>query len=284
MILNNTLNLFIGLSLTFGCMALVVSALTEALSAVCDWRARTLVRGVKQLLNDPTLSNLGLRVLNHAAVNPLSLGATPAGQALTVRPSYIEPMAFAAALLDTLHTAAPASAAGTPPTLLAGMRAVPDTQIRTFLVGVHTRANGDLATMRGELATWFDASMEQVSGRYKRDALVVSFALGLVLAGVMNVDAARIAHVLWSHGDIAAKLTFTLPDSIRPEQRYNALLDQWLTSFPYGWVQPFSWFSVIGWLGTATATLFGAPFWFDTLQRFTNVRATGDAPDRRPRY
>jgi hypothetical protein len=33
---------------------------------------------------------------------------------------------------------------------------------------------------------------------------------------------------------------------------------------------------------TASTTLFGAPFWFDILQRAVQMRATGSKPDERP--
>ena len=39
--------------------------------------------------------------------------------------------------------------------------------------------------------------------------------------------------------------------------------------------------AVFGWLITALAASMGAPFWFDTLRRFINVRAAGRAPDEK---
>jgi hypothetical protein len=38
-------------------------------------------------------------------------------------------------------------------------------------------------------------------------------------------------------------------------------------------------FAIIGWLITATAALFGAPFWFDLLQQFIRLRGTGPKPE-----
>jgi len=35
---------------------------------------------------------------------------------------------------------------------------------------------------------------------------------------------------------------------------------------------------IAGWFIMAIASLFGAPFWFDTLQRFVQLRGTGDKP------
>jgi hypothetical protein len=38
---------------------------------------------------------------------------------------------------------------------------------------------------------------------------------------------------------------------------------------------------IIGWFLTALAASLGAPFWFDTLQRFVNIRANGRSPDEK---
>jgi hypothetical protein len=35
----------------------------------------------------------------------------------------------------------------------------------------------------------------------------------------------------------------------------------------------------LGWFLTALAASLGAPFWFDTLQRFVNVRGNGRSPE-----
>jgi len=35
---------------------------------------------------------------------------------------------------------------------------------------------------------------------------------------------------------------------------------------------------VAGWLITAFAALFGAPFWFDTLQQFVRLKGSGPSP------
>ena len=39
---------------------------------------------------------------------------------------------------------------------------------------------------------------------------------------------------------------------------------------------------LLGWAATAVATLFGAPFWFDTLQRFVQLGGTGPKPAPAP--
>lgn len=39
----------------------------------------------------------------------------------------------------------------------------------------------------------------------------------------------------------------------------------------------------LGWLVTTLAISLGAPFWFDVLNRFVNIRASGKAPEERPK-
>jgi hypothetical protein len=35
---------------------------------------------------------------------------------------------------------------------------------------------------------------------------------------------------------------------------------------------------LVGWLLTAVATLFGAPFWYDLLQQFVRLKGSGPSP------
>jgi hypothetical protein len=37
---------------------------------------------------------------------------------------------------------------------------------------------------------------------------------------------------------------------------------------------------ILGWLLTAAALTLGAPFWFDLLQKFVNIRGAGGKPRR----
>jgi hypothetical protein len=39
---------------------------------------------------------------------------------------------------------------------------------------------------------------------------------------------------------------------------------------------------VAGWIITASTALFGAPFWFDLMQRVVRLRSTGTRPDDLP--
>ena len=271
--LNGTLNLFIGLALAFGCVSLMVSTITEGLASALGWRAATLLTGMKALLNDPALDGLALDILNHAGANPLSSGTTPRGKAPAVMPSYIAPTQFAAAMIDSLQKAPGQAAAATATLRQSILDNVKNEQIQTLLLGQLARAGDDVNAFRQGLADWFDTAMARLSGRYKRNVQLVSFAIGLALAAALNVDAIRIAHVLWVQPDLAANVTV-------PDGDVGKATAYFLQNFPLGWTAGpgFAPVSVLGWLLTALATLFGAPFWFDTLQRFVQVRSSGGTP------
>jgi hypothetical protein len=49
-----------------------------------------------------------------------------------------------------------------------------------------------------------------------------------------------------------------------------------------GWWRAIS-FHLLGWLLTALAASMGAPFWFDTLNKFMSVRSAGKAPEEKPK-
>lgn len=270
--INGTLNLFIGLALTFGSVSLMVSSITEGVASLFSLRSNRLLSGIKDLLNDPNMDGLALAVLNHASANPLSDGNAKPGQSPSVVPAYIAPLQFASALIDSVH--ATTGGAPTADELRQAINAnVQDPQIKALLLGVLARAGTDVAAFRQGLANWFDGAMERLSGKYKRYAQLISFGIASALAVLLNIDAIHIAQMLWAQPDFASHVQ-------SPTGNWNDSLKEWTDTFPLGWsaATTFSASMVAGWLLTAAATLFGAPFWFDTLQRFVQVRSSGSTP------
>lgn len=280
--LDPILNLFIGLALTFGSFSLLTTALVEAVASVLRLRAHTLVAGLQTLLNDKDLSGYARDVLDHAAVNPLSAGKAD-GNARPVLPTYIEPTHFAAALTEVLVMQAKAKGAAAD--LQAAIDAVPDRQLRPFLQGLYDRADSQVDRFRAGLAAWFDTAMDRVSGDYKRQVQYWNFGIATLLAVAMNVDALHIAQQLWVQPNLGRAVAGALPAggaAMTPDQ-YREMYDLWRGSFPFGWPVPgFDWpklpLMIAGWLITASSTLLGAPFWFDTLQRVARIRSSGPSP------
>lgn len=191
-----------------------------------------------------------------------------------MRPSYIEPAHFAIALLDSLRSnpAIP---------LQAAIEALPDEQVRRVLLALYRQSSGDLQRFQEGIAGWFNSAMERLSGVYKRRQLLISFLLALLLTILLNIDSVHLFQTLWQNPALAAQIK-AAPSALDAE----ALRQLW--AMPIGWSSfpprldtAFA-LQVAGWLITAGTTLFGAPFWFDLLQRAVQLRGTGAKPQPQP--
>ncbi|MGZ8290377.1 MAG: hypothetical protein ACXWVG_15200 [Telluria sp.] len=270
---STVLEVAVGLTFCYAAVALIVSTLQEVLASVLRLRARTLLDGVKTMLNDPQFNALARALYTHALVNPHDDGTAANERSLKFKPSYIEPKQFAIAMLDTIQTIP-----GDWAQLGRDIDSVQDEQVRRALQSLYNQANGDLARLQTALEGWFDNAMERVSGAYKRQSLMISLALSLLMAVLFNIDSIHLFRTLWQQPAIAAQLSANAFDS----GAINALL-----TLPIGWqnfptrVDAAFAMQVAGWLVTASTALFGAPFWFDLLQKAIQVRGTGEKPEQR---
>jgi hypothetical protein len=261
----------IGMIVCFGSVALIASSLQEAMASVFRLRARTLLNGIDQLLNG---HGLVLDIYNHALVNPRSNGrATSLAElSLKLAPSYIVPLNFARAMVDSLQKGQVAFA-----DLRPMLASISDPQIRNCLCSMYDRAAGSVAVFEAEIAEWFDSAMERISGAYKRQAQFWAFVLALLVAILFNIDASHVLTHLWK---MSATGVFHLPATAATPDAHDAL--SYLEQLPIGWSDAPHVAAVLymipGWLITASSSLFGAPFWFGLLGKVTNLRGAGDKP------
>lgn len=181
-------------------------------------------------------------------------------------------------------------------------------QIRQLLYGIIYRSLGDATKIKEDLASWFDNGMDRLSGVYKRYMQLMTVGIALILAVVINVDSITIAQEVWEQPTLVEKLK---ADKMITSDEALRALDQ---SLPVGWPNgyfkrqkakqddkgnpikddkgnpiyevvvfgPWDWLvSICGWLITAVAALFGAPFWFDALQNITRLKGSGPSPDEK---
>ena len=284
-----------GLCFTFGAVALIASALNEAFASLFKLRGRLLLDGLKLLLNrDATLLK---SIYTNAVVNPMEpvqtlaarisdeqpwlkhdglwgmlRGRMAGGLPFAKVPSYIPSEAFAVALIDALGaTQRNLASIGT------SIAAIQDPQLRAALQLLLARADGSIEHFEAGVAYWFDQAMDRVSGSYKRRAQLFTFLFGLLVACLLNIDATHLATQLWSQPILQAPGA-----GIAPQDAQAAIVQ--LKTLPIGWstgaaAGGLGVAQVIGWLLTASAALFGAPFWFDLLQRVVQLRSTGPKPD-----
>ena len=170
---------------------------------------------------------------------------------------------------------------------------MPDGAARVAVLSALDAGDATLDAVRASVESWYDATMERVSGVYKRRvqlwllsiAACVTLGLGAdtfqMIATFANNPAVR-AEVI-SQAVSSGSSQPALPEGDEVIARRLAGL-----SIPFGYhnapeLGSEDWWL---WLGaklpglvvTMLAISLGAPFWFDVLQKFTNIRAAGQRP------
>jgi len=258
------LDVALGMIFCWGAVALIASSIYESIASLFKLRANDLLNGVKELLNDKEFTGLARTVYKSGLVNPRDPGR-PNASSVTVKPSYIHPMHFAAALIEAIQGAPDAVE-----DFKMKIEAINDEQVRTMLLGMYTRAGGKIEEVQKQIADWFNSGMERISGVYKRKAQLFSFLIALLVAFVLDIDTFKLFKALWLHPANVASLS--VPDAAA------AALSE-LKKLPVGrigWAVTAA--SIPGWLATACSAPFGSPFWFGLLQRLVNLRGTGPKP------
>jgi hypothetical protein len=210
--------------------------------------------------------------------------AHPAGETIRIIPSAAPDAAtFLAGLEGALGSAALPYSLGQP--------------LQAFL----NTANHDVERWRTDVEKWFDDKMERLSGWYKRKTKWILFVIGAVLVVALNADTVVFAQTLWKDATIRASVEqqaqsyATTPPSCSSDSEgstndtacvVQVLNDVKALNLPLGWgngpANPKDldlWLKGLGLLLSAVALSFGAPFWFDLLNKVTNLRA-GAAPPK----
>ncbi len=264
-------------------VSLVVSAINELIAALLKSRAKNLVKGIQALLQDPSQTGWVARLYEHPLIESLS----PPNS----KPSYIPSRTFALALLDLI---APATTDGirTAADLKTGMANLPESLQRT-LTTLLEESQHDVERLKTQIEIWFNNGMDRASGWYKRKTQWIQFFLGLSLVILLNIDSVHIGRTLFAvNSPLRASLVESAKSFVAQPGGMNrpikdAIEELSTVSLPIGWSElpkRDQWLTMaLGWLITAFAVSLGAPFWFDLLNKFVNVRASGKAPEEQPK-
>lgn len=211
----DTLDVAISVILLFLVTSLLCSAMREALEAFLKTRGVQLEQGIRELLQDAS-GALVQALYEHPLIYSLYRGDYKAPKGKTGwrlkggnLPSYIPAAQFSTALLDIVHAKgvgpdSPLSIAslrsGATALAAAPAAAAPAGQAPPDYAGVAKAVNvaldhaqGDVAKAQANIETWFNGTMDRVSGWYRRDTQVVLFVIGLFAAVVLNLDTVTVA-------------------------------------------------------------------------------------------
>lgn len=177
----------------------------------------------------------------------------------------------------------------------------------------------NLYHFRTRVEVWFNQAMREASGTYKQRSQWWILFISLFVTMGVNVDSISVSKFLYENpeareefanmattfneenfkkislGDLPLELDsattkvdsviVNVKVSIKEIEAYNELLSE--STLPMGWndkteLTRFStawWTRFFGWLMTAMAVSMGAPFWFDMLNKLSNLRSSSKPPE-----
>lgn len=308
------LDVAIGLSLIYLGSSLFVTVVNEYIASTFELRGKELSRHLSELLGpleEAAKSNPAFRVLLDQRLNVRSY-VDP-----NVLAQVIVACLSATAPLGVAQGTPPAGAApttGLGPDLMHAIAGLPDSRIKSVLWTLAQSAKNDVEKLVTATSLWVDRSLTVLGESYKRQMQWITLALGLVIAVGFNIDTVQVVSRLYldkqlreqvvtvadqytkeltpaliaacsqaPHGDAAAApncaAVHSLVDAVASRSKtFGDLPIGWQTTklcdvFAKGFPQ-----RLLGWLLTAIAISLGAPFWFDLLNRFVNLRHTIERP------
>jgi hypothetical protein len=321
------LEVAIGLVFVYLLLAIICTSLNEWIAGILGLRAKTLELGIHQLLDqqpkpakpgDPATAATNKDwLIAEFYKHPLVTGMKKGDE----HPSYIPARTFATTLMDIVSGS---ETQLTFASLQAGINNLPPGDVKTALSSLLRSTGSTLPEARKSIETWFDDSMDRVSGWYKRKIQLNTAIIALLLAFVTNADTLRIASKLWHNPELRAEavklaeqraeaskngseppaanaptVETTYPDAsdplnpkmqpvTQPERAVLTDLLGWESTphfqgMEHGDAAKAILLMVLGWLLTGIAVSLGAPFWFDILNKFINIRGSGKAPDELPK-
>jgi len=233
------LEVAIGIVFVYLLLSLVCSALNEMIEAALRNRAKDLEKGIRSLLAN---EKLGDEFYKHALIKALCIekaklegglrGWSPLRWLFDLidklrpgsvkLPTYVPSQTFAMALMNivapgNIPTNQGTAGAANPDPLndlrtkiegfsLPGVDAEAVKPIKQALTSLLDDAQGSITKFRSNLEGWFDASMDRVSGWYKRRVQIIILILGFGVAVGLNADTTYIAQRLSTDPELRAKV------------------------------------------------------------------------------
>lgn len=194
---SDALEVGIGMVLLFCFMSLIATALCEAIENFVKLRSKELLTGIKELLEGGAEGEVGQfvsRFYEHPVIASLYSGTFDGKTAHL--PSYIPRKSFSLALVDLIAKTG-SDGALSAATLRQSLEssAVPD-RVKEVVKAALDTSGDNLAATRRTLEECFDATMDRVSGWYKRHTGYRLLVIGAVAAVGLNVDALVVAQRL----------------------------------------------------------------------------------------
>jgi hypothetical protein len=287
------LDVVIGLISIFLFLSLIGTAINEWVSGILRMRANNLAEGIRNILNDPDGKGLAKAFYDHPLISSLARGKE--------KPSYVPSRLFALALTDIIAPTGPEKGSKTIDQIRGSVEKIENEGLKKNILIALDQAGDNIHQGRQNIEKWFDEGMERVSGWYKRKIQWITLGYALLITIFLNVDTIAVTNALYRDSALRAGMVTAAQEiakqpigessAKRTEETVKGVKTELeKIKLPIGWDIPakpesasktavYDWIiRICGWIITAFAVTLGAPFWFDVLNKFINIRSAGTKP------
>jgi hypothetical protein len=309
---SQVLDVAIGLIFVYLFLSLTCSVINEGIASILKVRAKQLYKGLFNLLREKNVLDKLYEHPLFMGIAPKKEAEQQSEQKLKkYYPSYISSRNFALALVEGVKAITiekEKERTGQEPKIpmvdtFLGLRSLvadlpADNEVRRSLLPLIDAAQGNLENALKNIEKWYDDAMDRLTGWFKRYSQIVVLILAVLVSAFLNADTFMIGKTLYQdqamRASIVAAAQGVAQKPISEDQtKFLKELQEKVKplKLPLGWVcspetdpRAFpkgydNWLiKIFGLLFTALAISLGAPFWFDVLNKVTNLRGAGKKP------
>lgn len=232
MLNNGAFDIVIGLVFIYLLYSLLATTIQEIIANKLSYRAKFLEKGIMRMLNDYLDDDTAWvkRIFNSLSINKLPPATNGEGEFSKAfydhplikylgengkyrKPAYLKSESFSKVVIDLLKGINLKPGADPKPLIEAALKegilnwnpsakpddkpvkSIPDDTLK-FLNSLWVDAEGDLGKFKTMLESWYDETMDRVSGWYKKYSQFILLLIGFVIAIVFNVDTIKIVGTL----------------------------------------------------------------------------------------
>jgi hypothetical protein len=271
--------------------------------------------GEKVPLGQAIMDHCGITALTKAGKAPSYIGAKTFAHALLEKVTYAANPDHVATNIDEMVASIQQSDAL--PTDLQRLLLTYAHEAKQTYASLTTKTASEIDIFKNRIEHWYDTNMDRISGNLKlRYARPFTLIVAVVTTLLLNADSVAIAKFLYGNPQVSEALAnqaaITATDTnmkkqvaaigmvdtmTKTQQQYIADIEERMGeiesaqalltgSIPMGWTKAdFTgrWFlrllgHIPGWAMTVLAIMLGAPFWFDLLNKISNLRGAGNKP------
>lgn len=294
------LSIVIGIVFILLLFSLLATTVMELLASFLRLRGHNLIKALRNMLASCDQNETLLKDFKN---NSLYKQLTQQyGRRSQGPPSYMSAETFQSILFDIILRGESYSK------LKERIDGLPDDDLRNVLNQLLREANNELDVFKLEVQNWYNNVMDRASGWYKRYTQQILIGVGLAIALIFNADTISIYNRLESNPGTLSEIVDMAESYVQTRESVDGLSSGTDRSFEenvarlddligneienvrsplgLGWsdvdLRTFSFYDyllkLLGFLLTALAVSLGAPFWFDLLRKFVNIRSAGDRP------